>query len=70
MVRETKSYPILKGVRGKPPGDEKALRRLLLQVSEIIEAYPEIQEMDLNPVIIHEYGLNIADARVILKHNG
>jgi acetyltransferase len=70
MIRETKSYPILNGVRGKPPGDEKALRRLLLIVSEIIEAYPEIQEMDLNPVIIHECGLNIADARVILKHNG
>jgi acetyltransferase len=70
MIRETKSYPILNGVRGKPPGDEKALRRLLLMVSEIIEAYPEIQEMDLNPVIIYESGLNIADARVILKHDG
>jgi acetyltransferase len=70
MIRETKSYPILNGVRGRPPGDEKALRRLLLIVSEIIEAYPEIQEMDLNPVIIHESGLKIADARVILKHNG
>jgi acetyl coenzyme A synthetase (ADP forming)-like protein len=70
MIRETKSYPILNGVRGKPPGDEKALRRLLLMVSEIIEAYPEIHEMDLNPVIIYESGLNIADARVILKHDG
>jgi len=67
MIKETKSYPILTGVRGRPPGDEKALRRLLLTVSEMVEAYPEIQEMDLNPVIIYEHGLYIADARIILK---
>ncbi len=69
MIKDTKSYPILNGVRGRPPGDEKALRRLLLTVSELVEAYPDIQEMDLNPVIVYESGLNIADARVILKHN-
>ena len=67
MIRETKSYPILSGVRGRPPEDEKALRRLLLTVSELIEAYPEIKEMDLNPVIIYENGLFIADARIILN---
>ena len=38
-----------------------------MTVSELIEAYPEIQEMDLNPVIIHENGLFIADARILLK---
>lgn len=69
MIKDTKSYPILNGVRGRPPGDEKALRRLLLTVSELVEAYPDIQEMDLNPVIVYENGLNIADARVILKNN-
>jgi acetyl coenzyme A synthetase (ADP forming)-like protein len=67
MIRETKSYPILAGVRGRPPGDEKALRRLLLTVSDLIEAYPEIKEMDLNPVIIYEKGLCVADARIILN---
>jgi acetyltransferase len=35
--------------------------------SEIVEAYPDIEEMDLNPVIVHETGLSIVDARVILK---
>jgi len=35
--------------------------------SEIVEAYPEIEEMDLNPVIVHEKGISIVDARVILK---
>jgi len=67
MIEQTKSYPILNGARGKPPLDKKALRKLLLLCSEIVEAYPEILEMDLNPVIVHQNGLSIVDARIILK---
>ena len=67
MIEQTKSYPILGGVRGDKPYDKKALVTLLLSCSEIIESYPEIQEMDLNPVIVHHEGLDIVDARIILK---
>jgi acetyltransferase len=35
--------------------------------SDIVESYPEIEEMDLNPVIVHEEGLSIVDARIILR---
>ena len=66
MMEETKSYPILNGIRGNPPYDKKALINLLLLCSDIIESYPEIREMDLNPVIVHENGLSIVDARIIL----
>lgn len=69
MIQETKSFPILDGIRGNPPYDKKALRKVLLICSEIIEAYPEIQGMDLNPVIVYEKGVNIVDARIILKEN-
>jgi len=69
MIREIKSFPILNGVRGRPPVDQQALCSLLLTVSEIIEAYPAIHEMDLNPVVAHEDGVTIVDARVILKKN-
>ncbi|MBW2514761.1 MAG: acetate--CoA ligase family protein [Deltaproteobacteria bacterium] len=54
MMQETKSYPILNGTRGNPPYDKKALTNLLLLCSDIIESYPEIREMDLNPGIVHE----------------
>ncbi|MCG6894299.1 MAG: acetate--CoA ligase family protein [Desulfobacteraceae bacterium] len=67
MIRETKSYPILEGARGGKPFDQKALTRLLLTVSELIESYPLIEEMDLNPVILHHEGLSIADARILLS---
>ena len=43
------------------------VRKLLLLCSEIVEAYPDIQEKDLNPVIVYQSGLSLVDARVILK---
>jgi len=67
MINEIKSAAILDGVRGRPPCDKQAIARLIGKVSEVIEAYPEIHEMDLNPVIVHEDGLTIVDARVILS---
>jgi len=70
MIEETKSAPILDGVRGKGPYDKVALRSTLLMCSEIVESYPDILEMDLNPVIVHERGISIVDARMILKPAG
>jgi acetyltransferase len=67
MIDEIKSSAILDGVRGRPPCDKKAIAKLIKKVSEIIEAYPLIHEMDLNPVIVHEKGLTIVDARIILS---
>jgi acetyltransferase len=67
MIEDTKSFPILQGVRGQKPRDRKALEELLLVCSEVMEAYPEIEEMDLNPVIVHEQGLSIVDIRILLN---
>ncbi|MBW2481087.1 MAG: acetate--CoA ligase family protein [Deltaproteobacteria bacterium] len=67
MIEQTKSFPILDGARGNPKLDQQAIRKLLMLCSEIVEAYPDIEEMDLNPVIVHEKGISIVDARVILK---
>jgi acetyltransferase len=68
MIREIRSYPLLQGVRGRPPCDEKALRRLLSNCSEVIESYPAILEMDLNPVVVHPNGLSVVDARILLRN--
>ena len=53
----------------QPPVDKKAIAGLLMKVSELIEAYPQIREMDLNPVIAHEDGVTVVDARIILHKN-
>jgi acetyltransferase len=67
MIEEIRSTAILNGVRGQAPSDKLALERLLLKISDIIAAYPQIEEMDLNPVIVHPQGLSVVDARIILK---
>lgn len=67
MIKGIRSTKLLDGYRGSLPYDKKALAKLLTTVSEVVEAYPQIEELDLNPVIVHHEGLCIADARIILK---
>ncbi len=69
MMDEIHSAPLLNGIRGQSPCDKKALRKILSLCSELVEAYPDIMEMDLNPVIVHENGALIVDARIILKEH-
>ncbi|MEA1958345.1 MAG: bifunctional GNAT family N-acetyltransferase/acetate--CoA ligase family protein, partial [Chloroflexota bacterium] len=68
MVRSVNAYKLLKGWRGSPAGDVKAIEGLLLRVSEMIEDVPQIAELDLNPVKVMEKGRGyvIVDARLML----
>src|ERR1700674_1666961 len=66
MVRSLKTFPRLDGYRGAPKADVGALEDVLLRVSALVEAHPEIAEMDLNPVIVHEAGAVVVDARIRL----
>jgi acetyltransferase len=68
MIAEVKSAVILDGFRGKNRVDKKAVCDLLVTVSRIAEAYPQIQEMDLNPVIATDDGLVAVDARILIKN--
>jgi acyl-CoA synthetase (NDP forming) len=67
MIKEIKGYKILTGVRGDKPKDIGAIKNILAGLSEIVIANPEIAEVDLNPVIVHENGASIVDSRVILR---
>lgn len=66
MVCSLKGYRLLTGYRGLPPADSEALVDLLLKVSGLVGAHPEISELDLNPVLVYERGLLVADARAVL----
>jgi len=66
MIEEIKGYKILTGVRGEPPKDVEAIKRVLAKLSEIVIDNPDIREIDLNPVIVHEKGLSIVDSRVLI----
>ena len=67
MVRQIKSFPLLAGVRGQPPRDLQALADALVRLSWLPFRYPEVGEVDLNPVFLFEEGrgLVVGDARVI-----
>lgn len=67
MLHELKTFPLLTGYRGSPPYDVRALVDTILRVGAMVEAHPEIGELDLNPIIVHERGATIVDARVQLK---
>ncbi|MGC8873349.1 MAG: acetate--CoA ligase alpha subunit [Chloroflexia bacterium] len=69
MVEGIRSYPLLKGVRGEPPADIDAIIDTLLRVSQLVTDFPEIVEMDVNPLIVHEsgQGTTVLDARIILE---
>ncbi|MGK7391398.1 MAG: acetate--CoA ligase family protein [Candidatus Cyclobacteriaceae bacterium M2_1C_046] len=67
MMREIKSYDILCGYRGMPARDTDALADLLQRLSQLVVDFPQISEIDLNPVIALEKGARIADVRVLLE---
>ncbi|MBD3350400.1 MAG: CoA-binding protein, partial [Candidatus Lokiarchaeota archaeon] len=67
MIHEIKGFKLLDGYRGAAKADLDALIKLLTQISELSMKYPEINEMDLNPVFIYESGVKIVDARIILE---
>ncbi|HET7465335.1 MAG TPA: GNAT family N-acetyltransferase [Candidatus Dormibacteraeota bacterium] len=67
MVRSLKTFPLLDGYRGAPKADTAALEDVLLRVSAMVEAHPEVAEMDLNPLIVGVDGALVVDARVRLE---
>ncbi len=57
---------ILKGVRGADPIDREALARIIQSVSQLVSDFPEIAEMDLNPVFATKNGATAADVRIVV----
>jgi len=66
MVREIKTFKILKGARGQKPVDIKAIEDCLLSLSELSIDFPKIKEIDINPLIVKEKEAVAVDARIIV----
>lgn len=69
MLEDLKAFPLLNGFRGRPPLDVTALAECVCRVSALLTGVDAIDEIDLNPIIIHPEGkgVSIVDARVFLK---
>lgn len=68
MIEEIKSAPLLRGARGEPPCDIEAIVDCLLVVSQMVTDFPEIVEMDINPLKVGEPGAGAVavDARITI----
>jgi acyl-CoA synthetase (NDP forming) len=69
MIRSIKAYPILTGARGKRPADIAALKDAINRLAQIAQDFPEISELEINPVIVMDegQGVNAVDALVTIK---
>jgi acyl-CoA synthetase (NDP forming) len=66
MLEDIKGRKILEGYRGIRV-DRESLIDLLLKVSKFVERNPQIEGMDLNPVLLMEDGYAVLDAKIIIK---
>ena len=66
MMEETKVYQLLKGYRNTPPVDLKRLDEVMLLFSQFLIDYPQIKEIDINPLLINDKEACILDARIVI----
>ncbi len=68
MVQSLRGYAVLAGARGSQPADFPALEEALLRLSQLLCDFPEIKELDINPLRVFQpgAGCRALDARVIL----
>jgi acetyl coenzyme A synthetase (ADP forming)-like protein len=66
MLDGIQAAEILKGVRGAKPVHREALALMIQRVSELVNDFPEISEMDLNPVFATDKGAIAADVRIVI----
>jgi acetyltransferase len=67
MIEHTRVRRLLGDFRGMPPVDLEAIETVLLRLSEIACELPEVQELDINPLIADASGVLAADARIVVR---
>jgi acyl-CoA synthetase (NDP forming) len=60
-------YSLIAGVRGQPPRDQAALVEIMKGVSQLVINNPDLDQIDLNPVLVYERGASIVDARIFRR---
>ena len=69
MIRELKGFQIFTGYRGEPPADLAAAAACLERLSQLVLDFPEIKELDINPLLVlpEGQGTLVLDARVFIS---
>jgi len=67
MLAETKAYTLLRGYRGEAPRDVVAVVDMIKRTALLVSDFPEITEMDINPVFAYEKGLSALDIKITIS---
>ena len=68
MIKSIRAAKVFEGFRGQPPADTAAVAECLERLSQLATDFPEIEELDINPLIVHAqgHGAHVADVRIAL----
>jgi acyl-CoA synthetase (NDP forming)/GNAT superfamily N-acetyltransferase len=67
LLRSLRAFPVLDGYRGAPPADVPALEDVLLRVSALAAAHPEVVELECDPLLVSESGAAATGARIRVR---
>ena len=69
MMEETRSYSLLKGVRGEAPADIDGIREAILRVGHLVWDFPELKDLDINPIFVYNEGKGVSalDVKITLS---
>ncbi len=67
MLVETKAYTLLRGYRGNKPADIKAIIEMIGRTARLVNDFPEITEMDINPVFSYHQGASALDVKITVS---
>ena len=69
IMEETKVYELLKGYRNVPPADLKLLEEIMILFSQMLVDFPQLKEVDINPLFINEREAYTFDARIVIDRD-
>jgi acetyltransferase len=67
LIKSIKGYPLLTGFRGQPKRDLAALKAAMQALARFAERHPELDQVELNPLLLYEKGLFAVDARIFSR---
>jgi acyl-CoA synthetase (NDP forming) len=70
MIRSLKGYPLLTGARGQAPKDMEALVEIMKALGRLATANPQLDQIEINPLLVYERGVFAVDARIFSRASG
>jgi acyl-CoA synthetase (NDP forming) len=70
MIRSIRGYPLLSRARGQAPKDEEALLEIMKALARVATANPQLDQIELNPLLVYDRGVFAVDARIYSRKSG